>query len=101
MKIEQQITQAIRKLLNDKQMSQSQLAALANISETSISRYLNGKRYLYPNDIAKLANALGMTFEELLHYPHTTVGSYIEDETITIHCKNLSQIHTIVITSKS
>ena len=101
MKIEQQITQAIRKFLNDKQMSQSQLAALSNISETSISRYLNGKRDLYPNDIAKLASVLGMSFEELIHYPHPTVVSYIEDETITIHCKNLSQIHTIVITSQS
>ena len=100
MNLEQQITQAIRKCLNDKRMSQNQLSALSGVSETSISRFLNGTRYLYPNDIARLANALGLSFEELIHYPHVPLVSYIHEYTLTIHCNDLSRFHTIIITQK-
>lgn len=100
MQLEQQITQAIRKCLNNKQMSQNQLSVLSGVSETSISRFLNGTRYLYLNDIARLATALGMSFEELIYYPQVHLISCIENDTLTIHCNNLSDIHTIIITHK-
>lgn len=100
MPLEQQITQAIRKSLNDKQMSQNQLSVLSGISETSISRFLNGTRYLQLNDIARLATALGMSIDELIHYPQVPLICSVEDDTLTIHCNNISHIHTIIITHK-
>lgn len=100
MKIEEQITQAVRKCLNDKKLSQNQLAALSGLSESKISRFLSGTRYLYPNEIAKLASALGMSFEDLIHYPKVPLVSYIHENTLTIHCNDLSNIHTIQITKK-
>ena len=37
---------------------------------------------------------------ELIHYPQVPLICYVEDDTLTIHCNNISHIHTIIITHK-
>lgn len=53
-------------LLMSRNMSQADLARLANMGRDSISTYINGKTFPTPRALKKLADALGVEPEELL-----------------------------------
>lgn len=56
----------LKKIRASKNLSQKQLASLANISEISIRKYEAGQRIPKIETISKLANALDVTVNDLL-----------------------------------
>ncbi|MFC1941023.1 helix-turn-helix domain-containing protein [Chloroflexota bacterium] len=56
----------VRRLRELRALSQRELAALANLSPTTINRIETGQRSPMPKTVRKLAEALGVTPEELL-----------------------------------
>ena len=58
----------LKKVANERKMSQSKLAELCEVTDVTMSRYFNGQRI--PNAILllKIANALGVNPCELLDY---------------------------------
>jgi transcriptional regulator with XRE-family HTH domain/predicted NAD-dependent protein-ADP-ribosyltransferase YbiA (DUF1768 family) len=55
----------IKELMIDKDFNQTQLAELSGLSYATVNRILNGKQALYPNTLAKLANALSVEVWEI------------------------------------
>ncbi len=65
-----QLRENIVKCLNDKHMTQIELAIQSGIHESTISRMLAGKREILYSHVCKLSRGLG--FESpasLIHYP--------------------------------
>ena len=60
----------IRRLRELHALSQRDLAALAKLSVTTINRIETGQRKPMPRTVRKLAEALGVTPEELLAEQH-------------------------------
>jgi len=56
----------LRRLRELRALSQRELAALANLSVTTVNRIENGQHKPMPRTVRKLAEALGVTPEELL-----------------------------------
>ncbi|MEE8414127.1 MAG: helix-turn-helix transcriptional regulator [Dehalococcoidales bacterium] len=56
----------LRRLRELRALSQRELAALANLSVTTVNRIETGQRKAMPRTVRKLAKALGITPEELL-----------------------------------
>ena len=56
----------VRRLRESRALSQRDLAALAKLSVTTINRIESGQRKPMPRTVRKLAEALGVTPEELL-----------------------------------
>lgn len=56
----------IARMLEIRKMSQRQLAALLNISEAQLSRYITGDREPKPDTLANIATALQTTSDYLL-----------------------------------
>jgi len=56
----------VRRLRELRALSQRDLAALAKLSVTTINRIESGQRKPMPRTVRKLAEALGVTPEELL-----------------------------------
>ena len=70
MQSKKQLQENIIKCLNDRHMSQNQLAVLSGIHESTISRILSGKREILYSHLCQLSRGLG--FESpasLIHYP--------------------------------
>ena len=59
------ISEGIRKRLLNLGWTRRDLAEVVGVSETTVSRWLNGKRTPRVKDAECLATALGMTLEEL------------------------------------
>ena len=55
----------IKKLREQRALSLSDLAQITGLSRVTINRIENGKQRPMPRTIRKLANALGVTVEEL------------------------------------
>lgn len=68
-----EINERIRMLMEGKNLSQKELANLSGITEASISKYLSGERTPRIDVVVNLANALGVTTDEL-------IGNDIEDD---------------------
>ena len=65
-----QLQENIVKCLNDKHMSQNQLAVLSGIHESTISRILSGKREILYSHLCQLSRAFGFhSPASLIHYP--------------------------------
>ena len=65
-----QLRENIIKCLNDKHMSQNQLAVLSGIHESTISRILSGKREILYSHVCQLSRAFGFhSPTSLIHYP--------------------------------
>lgn len=62
----EKIGEQIAKRLNEVGMSQRELADLIGITEVSMSRYIRGERTPDGINVAKIANALHTTSDELL-----------------------------------
>ena len=56
-----------KSLLYERNMLQADLARTTGISETRLSRILNGRDQLREAELARLAVELGVSEEELLH----------------------------------
>ncbi len=56
----------LRRMRELRALSQRELAARANLSVTTVNRIETGQRKAMPRTIRKLAEALGVTPEELL-----------------------------------
>ena len=68
-----EIKERIRLLMTGKHLSQKELANLSGITEASMSKYLSGERTPRIDVIVNIANALGVTTDEL-------IGNDIEDD---------------------
>lgn len=68
-----EINERIRMLMEGKNLSQKELANLSGITEASMSKYLSGERTPRIDVVVNLANALGVTTDEL-------IGNDIEDD---------------------
>ena len=65
-----QLQENIIKCLNDRHMSQNQLAVLSGIHESTISRILSGKREILYSHVCQLSRAFGFhSPASLIHYP--------------------------------
>lgn len=60
------ITYRIKELLQEKGISQKDLAELTGITESAISHYVNGTRVPRGANLVKIANVLGTTADDLL-----------------------------------
>ena len=56
----------LRELRRSRGLSQKELGELAGVASGTVYRLENGLRGAYPGTVRKLANALGVTPEELL-----------------------------------
>ncbi len=63
----------IKMLMDEKRLTQKELANLSGITEASMSKYLSGERTPRIDVIVNIANALGVTTDEL-------IGNDIEDD---------------------
>lgn len=63
----------IRMLMEDKKFTQKELANLSGITEASMSKYLSGERTPRIDVVVNIANALGVTVDEL-------IGNDVEDD---------------------
>ena len=68
-----EIKERIRMLMESKHLSQKELANLSGITEVSMSKYLSGERTPRIDVVVNIANALGVTTDEL-------IGNDIEDD---------------------
>lgn len=66
----------IKMLMKEKKLTQKELAKLAGITEASMSKYLSGERTPRIDVIVNLANALGITTDEL-------IGKDIENDSMS------------------
>lgn len=68
-----ELNERIRMLMEEKKLTQKELASLSNITEASMSKYLSGERMPRIDIVVNIANALGVTTDEL-------IGHDIEDD---------------------
>ena len=65
-----QLRKNIAKCLQDKHMTQCQLAVLSGIHESTISRILSGQRDILFSHVCKLSKGFGFeSVDALIHYP--------------------------------
>ena len=61
-----ELGERMQRLMTDRALSQKQLAELANVTEVSMSRYINGDREPSVSTLANIATALHTTTDFLL-----------------------------------
>lgn len=71
------LNERIKMLMEAKHLNQKKLAALAGITEASMSKYLSGERTPRIDIIVNIANALGVTTDEL-------IGNDIENDDLDV-----------------
>ncbi|MBR6365289.1 MAG: helix-turn-helix transcriptional regulator [Lachnospiraceae bacterium] len=64
--MERTLTYRIREMLNEKKINQKQLSEMTGLTESAISRYVNGDRIPRGANLMKIAKALGTTADDLL-----------------------------------
>ena len=74
------IGENIRKELERKKLTQKELCDMTKISESAMSKYLSSDRPLRSDLLAKIANALGTSINQLL-------GIQVDDDTTFDACK--------------
>lgn len=60
------VTNRIKEMLNEKNISQKQLSEVTGITESAISHYIKGDRVPRGTNLVKIARALGTTTDDLL-----------------------------------
>ncbi|MCI6330416.1 MAG: helix-turn-helix transcriptional regulator [Bacilli bacterium] len=68
-----EIKERIKMLMTEKHLTQKELAISAGITEASMSKYLSGERTPRIDVVVNLANALGVSTDEL-------IGNEVENE---------------------
>jgi len=68
-----EIKERIKMLMTEKHLTQKELATSAGITEASMSKYLSGERTPRIDVVVNLANALGVSTDEL-------IGNEVENE---------------------
>lgn len=63
----QNITKNLRTILQDRKMTQKQLADLSGITESAISRYIKGERVPRGVNLIRIAEALSLSVDELVY----------------------------------
>ena len=71
---QKEFTSRVLRAMDRKDMSQKDLAEAANVSEPSISKYLNRQRIPNIKTIVNLAQALGCTVSYLVEFGEMVVG---------------------------
>lgn len=66
MDVYEQLAKKIRKLRNEREWSQEELADRANLHRTYISHLENGKRQISVETLCKIAKGFGITSSELM-----------------------------------
>lgn len=61
-----EFNERIKMLMENKHLTQKELASLAGITEASMSKYLSGSRTPRIDVVVNLANALGVSTDELI-----------------------------------
>ncbi len=61
-----ELNERIRMLMVEKHLTQKELASLSNITEASMSKYLSGERTPRIDVVVNIANALGVSTDELI-----------------------------------
>ena len=73
----------LRMIMNEQGLSQKELAIKSNITEASMSKYLNGERTPRVDIIINLSRALEITTDELLlDVDNNEVVSFIQAKTV-------------------
>ena len=65
-KMARSMTYRIKEMLQEKGISQKELAELTGLTESAISHYVKGDRVPRGTNLVKIANALGTTTDDLL-----------------------------------
>nr|DAF48243.1 MAG TPA: helix-turn-helix domain protein [Siphoviridae sp. ct4Z13] len=80
----------IRKVRKKRGLTQKELAKLLNVSEPMVSQY-ESKETLKLETIKKVANALNISYFELLDISETTKESNIQKITLNVEIKNIDE----------
>lgn len=81
----------IKKIRKEKKISQKQLGVLCGMSESQIGQYENGYRSPKFETVLKIANALDISYFELLDISETTKESNIQKITLNVEIKNIDE----------
>lgn len=65
----------IKQIMYEKHLSQAQLARMANVNQTSLSRILNGKEPAFPKRGKRIADAIGWEGDPAELFEETEVVS--------------------------
>lgn len=85
----------IQRALHDKGISQREFAKMVGITEVSLSRYINSTRIPKATTLVRMADALGVTAEQLL--AEEDYGSKFERLRLRISKHNFSQLVDSII----
>ena len=81
----------IKKIRKEKGLTQKELGKLCGMSEAQIGQYENGLRNPKMETLKKIANALDISYFELLDISETTKESNIQKITLNVEIKNIDE----------
>ncbi|WP_270588766.1 helix-turn-helix domain-containing protein [Faecalibacillus intestinalis] len=81
----------IKKIRKEKGLTQKELGKLCGMSEAQIGQYENGLRNPKMETLEKIANALDISYFELLDISETTKESNIQKITLNVEIKNIDE----------
>ena len=81
----------ITKIRKEKKLTQKALGKLCGMSEAQIGQYENGLRNPKMETLEKIANALDISYFELLDISETTKESNIQKITLNVEIKNIDE----------
>lgn len=79
----------IKKIRKEKGLTQKELGKLCGMSEAQIGQYENGLRNPKMETLEKIANALDISYFELLDISETTKESNIQKITLNVEITNI------------
>ena len=82
------INKKIKELMNIKGINQRDLSKLSGITESTLSRYLNGSRLLREEKIVKIAKALTVNPSYFFEEDGDKNDPYTEISTVIARCKD-------------
>lgn len=83
MKLSVQIIENLRKIRNDKNLTQAAIGSFAGIDESQISRIMSGKLNLSLDQLEEIASGLKMSVIDIITYPETYVPkSSLKDDDV-------------------
>lgn len=72
----------IRKIMNDKGLTQSAIAATLGATESQVSKILNGSAKLTIDHLSDFASCLSVSEIDILAYPKTYIEKNIDDDPV-------------------
>lgn len=83
-----EFNERIRMIMNVKGLTQKELSQKANITETSMSKYLSGERTPRIDVIVNVANALDISVDSLLGGKETTINGLADAKLVLARGKD-------------